>query len=176
MYIYICIYIWHLRKPPAWMRPMRKDTLKLQILEQGIPSKEQALVLEALHAARQMVRFPFLARGGPWVRPTLPLVKLAPQIKAVAACRTLLRVNEVASQFSLTCNLQKHLKDLAFESSASAGSYRGAVVRRCRSGKTNWHNWKRRRDPGARKKPAMYLSGAEKRKRARVRAALSDPF
>jgi hypothetical protein len=74
---------------------MQKNSLKLTVLEQGIPSKEQALALEAIHAARQMVKFPFLARGGPWVQPTLPVSALAPQLKAVAACRNLLAVQEL---------------------------------------------------------------------------------
>ena len=85
---------WDLRKPPAWVKTMKRNSLKLQVLEQGITSKKQALALEALHAARKMVGFPYLAWGGPWVQPTLQVSALAPQLKAVAARRSLLAVQE----------------------------------------------------------------------------------
>ena len=44
----------------------------LTIPEAGLRSKEDSLAAEALHSARAVTAAPELARGGPWVKPTLP--------------------------------------------------------------------------------------------------------
>ena len=62
---------WHSKKPPAWMKP-RKTALNFEVVEVGLNTKEDALAAEALHSARALAREPDRARGGPWVKPTLP--------------------------------------------------------------------------------------------------------
>ncbi len=58
--------------PLAWAKcsdPVCAPTW--QALEQGVASKPMALALDALHASRVIVVEPSIARGGPWVRPTM---------------------------------------------------------------------------------------------------------
>ena len=62
---------WHSKKPPAWMKPL-KTALNFEVVEVGLNTKEDALAAEALHSARALAREPDRARGGPWVKPTLP--------------------------------------------------------------------------------------------------------
>ena len=67
---------WHRKKPPSWMKPGEGE-FKVKTLEVGLKTKGDALAAEALHAARAVTRAPGLARGGPWVKPTLPTGALA---------------------------------------------------------------------------------------------------
>ena len=103
---------------------------------------------------------------GPRQMDTKPHQELEPfknplSASRIGAVHTCLGPKEVASQCPASCNPQKHLKDLVFEASDAAGSCRGVVLSRCKSGKKKWHNWKRRREPGIRKKSAVNLSGAQ---------------
>ena len=57
--------------PPAWMKAMKKDTLAYDYLEEDAPSRAHARALEAMHAARLILRDEAGNRGGPWSIPTL---------------------------------------------------------------------------------------------------------
>ena len=101
----------HRKKPPAWLKP-RAGEPAFSVLEEGLQTKEDALASEALHSARVLVASPELARGGPWVKPTLP-------DGALEEAKTAARVRSFRELFSLAQGnkkglLWKHLKDLEF--------------------------------------------------------------
>ena len=104
---------WHERKPPAWMKPRGGD-FQLAVVERDLPSKEAALASEALHAARAIAAQPGQARGGPWVRPTLPAGALA-EARAASAVRVGASLARVAGEFQGGL-LWKHLKARARDS------------------------------------------------------------
>ena len=141
--------MWHRRKPPAWMKPMPDDSdVTIDIVEAGLPSREDALASEALHSARAMVSDPDGVRGGPWVKPTLPHGALA-EVQAVAPIRCFRRLWEVAEAMKGGL-LWKHLKDLDFVPSATAT--RGAVIgRKRKSGRSGCTGSTSRKNQIARK-------------------------
>ena len=61
----------HRKKPPAWLKPKAGEPT-FSVLEEELQTKEDVPASEALHSARILVASPELARGGPWVKPTLP--------------------------------------------------------------------------------------------------------
>lgn len=144
---------WHKKRPPAWMRARSKkakDAIQYKILEEGIPTKEMALALEALHAARAVAAEPDLARGGPWSKPTLPDDWRA-EVYSAACCNSLMAMKAVAKAHP-SGRLWAHLQDLSFEPAADAPAgvetARGAYVTRKRksgrSGCTGYASRKRR--------------------------------
>ncbi len=58
----------HKQWPTPFAKPSGTD-FHVRTLEEGIASKECALALEALHAARAILKTPATARGGPWASP-----------------------------------------------------------------------------------------------------------
>lgn len=68
----------------------------VDILESGIESHAVALVLEALHAARSIVKSPHTARGGPWSSMWSLTAAALEHVRAVAKCRALMAVHAVA--------------------------------------------------------------------------------
>ena len=61
---------WHgLKKKPAWMRCMRKETLTYDSLKSGLTSLADALREEAIISAAEICKHPLTARGGPWSSP-----------------------------------------------------------------------------------------------------------
>ena len=149
---------WHKNKPPAWMR-CRGGEIALSVLENGLVTKAEALACEALHAARAVARAPLVARGGPFVRPTLPAGALEEAV-AVAKCRNFnsLFAQAEASPGSL---LSKHLKGLDFTPAKHcmfARVYRGGhVERKKKSGTTGYMSRKSQLDRGVLKKPSAKL-------------------
>ena len=105
---------------------MKEETLRYRVLERGITSKAVARGLEAMHAARFLVKDHRKYRGGPWLRPTLPSGWRA-EAEAVASCRSLLSINRIADEH-LGGQLDRHLKNLRFEadSNMSSSEPRGA--------------------------------------------------
>ena len=128
----------HRKKPPAWLKPKAGEPT-FSVLEEGLQTKEDALASEALHSARVLVASPELARGGPWVKPTLP-------DGALEEAKTAARVRSFRELFSLAQGnkkglLWKHLKDLEFVPAAQRPSGRtatrgGCVVRKKKSGRS----------------------------------------
>lgn len=146
---------WHFKKPVAFMKcAERGGEWSYDVLEADIPSKEAALALEALHAARLINAEPDHVRGGPWVKPTLPHGAMS-EVRAVASVRSLPRLHEIAEEMRGGL-LWKHLKDLKFvtESEAPSGARatRGYVVlRKRKSGKSGCTGATSRRNQIARK-------------------------
>ena len=64
---------YHKIKPPAWVK-CRDPAYEAEwtTLESGIVGESMPLALEAFHASRAIAAEPYTARGGPWVKPTLP--------------------------------------------------------------------------------------------------------
>ena len=60
--------------PPAWMKAMDRDTLVYIYIEEDLPSRAHARALEAIHAARFILKDEAGSRGGPWSMPTLAKV------------------------------------------------------------------------------------------------------
>jgi len=124
-------------KPPAWMREMLPDTLWYEVLESDIPSIGAARALEAIHAARFVLKDARSNRGGPWLKPTLfPNWKELAQ--RVAACRSLLSLSALADEMP-GGQLDKHLKGQRFETNPDAGpdtprAARAVPVAKTRSG------------------------------------------
>ena len=127
-----------------------RSEIKYKVLEEGIATKELALALEALHAARAVLSEPDSARGGPWSKPTLP-DDWREEVTSAAACRALASLNKVAMAHP-SGRLFRHLKDLAFVSAddapKSAAIARGSCAMRARrggrSGGTGWSSRQRR--------------------------------
>lgn len=128
---------YHSTKPPAWMKP-KKEELKFKTLEAGLRTKGDALAAEALHAARAIARAPGLARGGPWVKPELPVGALA-EAQAASRVRSFSQLFKMAEENPAGL-LAKHLEDLEFvpadPSAARGSSRRGSVARKKKSGKS----------------------------------------
>ena len=124
---------WAEKEPPP---PLRCRDLNVElnyvVLVDDIPSKEMALALEALYAARAMVAEPFTVRGGPWSKWTLSEEQWQ-EARAAARCRSLLALNNLG-EANPKGFLHHHLRDLEFlkPSDAPANSVvtRGAVVRK----------------------------------------------
>ena len=115
---------------------MKTETLRYKRLEGGITSKAVALGLEAIHAARQMLKDPRGCRGGPWPRPTLPPDWRA-LAKRVAACRSLLTLNGIADE-CIGGRLDRHSKDARFaaDPEATPNAIRGAKYSAAKSNKS----------------------------------------
>ena len=131
---------WHERKPPAWMKP-RGGELKLTVLERDLPTKEAALASEAIHAARAISRRPHQARGGPYVKPTLPLGALE-EVNAVASVRSFVRLSQIAAD-NVGGLLWKHLKDVRFVEDAAA-PMGATVAKKRKSGQSGSTGYKSR--------------------------------
>ena len=164
---------WHRKKPPSWMKP-REGEFKVKTLEVGLKTKGDALAAEALHAARAVTRAPGLARGGPWVKPTLPTGALA-EAQAAARLRSFAQLFKLAEE-NPSGLLAKHLKDLAFvpagAQAASGGSRGGSVARKRKSGRsgcTGYQSRKAQLERGDLKLGTPYLErlrrGTEPKKR-----------
>ena len=128
---------YHRAKPPGWMKPAEVD-LDFKTLEAGLKTKTDALAAEALRAARAVAKSPTLARGGPWVKPTLPDGAIA-EARAAAKLRSFAQLFKLAEE-NTDGLLAKHLKDLAFvpagASAASGTSRGGSVARKRKSGRS----------------------------------------
>ena len=122
----------HKQWPTPFAKPSGTD-FHVRTLEEGIASKECALALEALHAARAILKTPATARGGPWASPKPLSASAMGDVGAVAQCRSLLAIDALAQQ-NRRGALYRHLKDLVFDrpEEAAVGEpvVRGAVVRR----------------------------------------------
>ena len=123
-------------KPPAYMRCMDADgKLDVKVLEEGIESKAAALAVEALLAARGIAKDPRRTRGGPWSQPGPLGASALAEIRAVAACRSLVSLSGVAAERPKG-PLARHLRDLKFVKAAGAPAEatvtRGAHVVRVR--------------------------------------------
>ena len=152
---------WHKNKPPAWMR-CRGSEITLTVVENGLATKAEALACEALHAARAVTRSPLVARGGPWVRPTLPEGALE-EAAAVAKCSSFgaLFAQAKATPGSL---LSKHLRGLDFTPAAKCFCgervYRGGHVERLKKQKSGTNGYRSRKsqlERGVLKKPSARL-------------------
>jgi hypothetical protein len=128
----------HKRKPPAWVKCRKAGAeLKFRVLEKDVASKNLALALEAYHACRAIAAKPHAARGGPWVRPTLPDVELG-RIRVLAgmSLRSLLEYG-AAKRSKL---LHEHLAELRFgrlaDAPIGAATARGVYVAPSRSGRS----------------------------------------
>ena len=91
---------------------MLKESLRYSVLEGGIAEKGVALALEAIYAARHILKNPKTCRGGPWqqIRLKPGWQKLA---RRVATCRTPLDVAALGDELPES-DLQKHLMDHSF--------------------------------------------------------------
>jgi len=138
--------VWHRKKPPAWMKP-REGELEVKTLETGLKTKGDALAAEALHAARAVTKAPGLARGGPWVKPTLPEGALA-EAQAAAKLHSFAHLFKLAEE-NPSGLLAKHLQDLAFvpagAQAASGGSRKGSVARKRKGGRSGCTGYQSRK-------------------------------
>ena len=116
---------------------MQQASLRYDVLEDCINCKGLALALEAIHAARHILKSPKTCRGGPWQQ-----VKLSPGwqslARRVASCRSPSSVAALGEELPES-DLQKHLLDYEFAPKAiashtSARTVRCASVRHPRSG------------------------------------------
>ena len=118
------------------MRCIGDDSkLDVKVLEEGIDTKAAALAVEALLAARAIARDPRRTRGGPWSQPEPLGAAALVEIRAVAACRSLMSLHGVGAA-SPQGPLARHLRDLKFAKAADAPTAatvtRGAYVVRVR--------------------------------------------
>jgi hypothetical protein len=127
---------YHNSNPPAWLKcKQRESELKFDVLEDNIPSREAALAVEALFAARAIAAEPDTARGGPWAKPTLTSDMFL-EIQAVSKLRGLISLQSVAHS-EPHGRLYRHLRDLRFEDPSDVAAKlvcRGAHVVKGRSG------------------------------------------
>ena len=130
----------HRSKPTPFAKPALQTTFEIETVEGNISSKGAALTVEALLAARAIVRAPGLCRGGPWSSPRPLDATVLAEIKEVAACRSLMTVHAIAAR-RLGGPLWRHLRNLRFASASEvpAGTpvTRGACVTKVKkSGKS----------------------------------------
>ena len=126
----------HKKKPPAWVKCQRPDGKPIwKTPETGIKSKEMALALEAYHASRAIAAEPNIARGGPWLRPTL---KSEHATEALLASKMTLTSLLAYAESDGSRLLQKHLKNLEFgpagDAPGNAAVARGVYLVKRRSG------------------------------------------
>jgi hypothetical protein len=157
--------MWAKKKPPAWMKAMDPDTLWYETLEDDIPSADAATALEAMHAARFVLKDVSANRGGPWLRPTLfsGWKELA---QKVASCRSLLSLSALAAE-NPGGRLDRHMKGQRFEADPDAGpetprAARAVVVKKSRSGSTGCCGCKTRKRQLAMKE---YKAGSPRHRR-----------
>ena len=114
---------------PRWLAACDvEQALRYDILEQGLASKEIALVAEAFHAARAIVQNMATTRGGPWSSPRPLSASQICEIKEAAKLRCARKLFELAAK-NKRCSLHKHLCGLHFESDPSSEmTYRGAEI------------------------------------------------
>jgi hypothetical protein len=85
--------------PPGFKKAASvAEGFAVEVLEAGIESHAVALVLEALHAARSIMKSPYTARGGPWSSMRSLTAAALEDVRAVAKCRTLMAVHDVAQK------------------------------------------------------------------------------
>lgn len=118
--------------PPGFKKAASvAEGFAVEVLEAGIESHAVALVLEALHAARSIMKSPYTARGGPWSSMRSLTAAALEDVRAVAKCRTLMAVHDVA-QSRKGSALWRHVKNLRFARPSEAPTgmpvTRGACV------------------------------------------------
>ncbi len=118
--------------PPAWQKCLMSGSERFYILEEELPNRPTARALEALHAARAISKTPKVARGGPWLRPTLH-EGFEQEVTEVAKCRTLKSIFKLADR-NPAGRLAQHLQGLSFDSSGDGQPVRGGFVKQNRSG------------------------------------------
>ena len=124
---------------PAWMRCWTDEDPSYVILKSSLYPKDQALLYEALLAAKAIKADPQQARGGPWSTVHLSQFAFA-QISEVA------RLNNVSELFAYAQKdkrsaLWQHLRDVAFDTNLNSESGRaGAYSKSGRSG-TAGNKW-----------------------------------
>ena len=130
--------MWHELKKPVWMKPKESKSSTIEVLEDGIPSKDHALAMEAIHAARAIKKDSKRVRGGPWLRPTLDEGWKA-EVEAVARMTQPWQLS-VFAEAQPRSRLRRHLEGLTFlragEEEEGDCVWRGAVVKKRRSGRS----------------------------------------
>ena len=102
----------------VWLKPMRPGSLTLEVLHEDLAAKSVALAQEALAAAKAIHADPDHVRGGPWLSLRLSKANKA-EVAAVAKCKDLASLPQVAAELGPRSRLAMHLKELKFERAAS---------------------------------------------------------
>ena len=108
---------WHgLKVKPCWMRCLKPEETRYDVLQSGFEALGEALCSEAVLAAKEILKCPLTARGGPWSSPKKLTEDQLALVRKVAKCR------ELEELYSLTGDkrtaLARHLANVPFEHQA----------------------------------------------------------
>ena len=106
---------WHgLKTKPCWMRCLRAEENRYDVLQSGFKTLGEALCAEAVLAAKEILKCPLTVRGGPWSSPKKLTEEQLALVRKVANCKELDELYSLATSDKRTA-LARHLADVPFE-------------------------------------------------------------